>query len=284
MRLPNFLLIGAQKCGTTWLHHQLRQHPQIFMPPTKEQSYFCWDSGPLAYSQQQYQTYFAESSLPACGEATAAYFWTHTGSEWDIKPLGYHPDIPRRVYQTLGADTRLILTLRNPLQRAVSAYFHHLAWGAIAPDQPLLAAGHFMGLIDMGFYAAHLANWLAVFPLENFLILTLEADIEPQPQATLERCYRHLAVTAPEVALAGVELPQYPGTARIWREGAVWVRKPQYATLNLPEPTAAELHTYYQCRVDSTTLVRLQQIYAADTLRLSQLLGIDFQALWPTVG
>lgn len=271
MALPNFLIIGAQKCGTTWLHYHLRQHPQIFMPVAKEQSFFCWRSGPYAYPLAEYEAHFAACHLPRCGESTAAYLWTNSGSIWDQKPAGYEADIPARVYRMLGAETRLIVTLRNPVQRAISAYFHHLAWGAILPHQSLLAVGHLLGIIAIGFYAAHLRNWLAVFPPENFLVLSLEEDIQAQPQAALYRCYQHLGVPLPATLPVDIQARQYPGIARIFAQQAWWTLKPAVATPPL-EITPETLTRDYDCRVDTATIAQLEAIYAEDQQQLRQLL------------
>jgi hypothetical protein len=270
--LPQFLVIGAQKAGTSWLHHHLRRHPGVFMPEAKDQGYFCWCEGPQALTLEQYLQVFepaAEDQL--VGEATAAYFWTDSGSAWGAKPAGYCPDVPKRVLDTLGGETRLILSLRDPVERAVSAYLHHIAFGDLDPAVSLLDAGDFIGLLDIGFYAAHLENWLRYFPLQQFLVLDFEQDIQGQPRVALRRVFEFLEVDPAWQA----NLPEHPvfeGRERLWLEGEVWVPATQYP--GAPPGQRKEIKGRSWCRrVNRSTIERLRGIYAADQDRLKMLLG-----------
>jgi hypothetical protein len=267
--LPGFLVIGAQKAGTSWLHSNLRRHPGIFMPEAKDQGYFCWVEGSQAIGLEEYRRNFDgchEGQL--AGEATAAYFWTSTGSPWDVKPEGYCPDIPGRVKNVLGRDLRLVLSLRDPVERAVSAYLHHIAFGDLDPAVNLLDAGSFMGLLDIGFYAAHLRNWQLHFPREQFLVLGFEQDIVARPRATLTRAFAFLGVDA-DYHVEEAAQPVFEGTERIWLEDEVWVpADPVRAT----SATRRIDGRSYRCAVDRTTLQTLREIYAQDHAELGQIL------------
>ena len=269
-RLPNFLIIGAQKAGTSWLNQKLCQHPRIFLPKTKDQAFFCWCDKPDALTLEQYREGFEPGPDEiAVGEATAAYFWTGSGSHWDIKPDGYCADIPKRVADTLGRGTRLILSLRDPVDRTVSAYLHHIAMGDLDPGVSLLDAGDFSGLIDIGFYAAHLRNWLRYFPLEQFLVLGYEQDIAKYHRETLRRVFGFLGVD-PDWQVKDPEQVVFEGRARIWRDGGVWVPVNEYPTVPAHEQRQIEGHPY--CRlVDSSTIAKLRKIYANDQAELQDL-------------
>jgi hypothetical protein len=266
--LPGFLVIGAQKAGTSWLHQNLRAHPGIFMPEAKDQGYFCWVEGPQAIGLEEYRRSFDDCRDDQfAGEATAAYFWTATGSPWDVKPAGYCPDIPGRVKDTLGGDICLVLSLRDPVERAVSAYLHHIAFGDLDPAVGLLDAGSFIGLLDIGFYAAHLRNWLQHFPRERFLVLGFEKDIVAQPHATLRRVFEFLGVDADWQAGDAAQ-PVFEGSERVWLEDEVWVPGGE---------GAGELRRFNgkdYCRlVDRSTIQTLREIYAADQAELYELIG-----------
>ena len=73
MVTPDFLIVGAQKCGTTWLHHHLRMIPQVFMPQDKDAPLFFNDA-------QEAETYCRrfDTALPGqlIGDACAGFFWT----------------------------------------------------------------------------------------------------------------------------------------------------------------------------------------------------------------
>ena len=103
LTFPDFLGIGAQKAGTSWLHKNLRCHPQIYMPKTKELHYFDWRP------HRSLNTYAREF---AGGEALV---------KGEITP--YSASLPRwciRYIHKLMPDTKLILFLRNPIDRAWS--------------------------------------------------------------------------------------------------------------------------------------------------------------------
>ena len=118
-RLPNFLVIGAMKAGTTSLYHYLRSHPQVFMPDTKEVNFFNpmrnWRRG-----LDWYRSQFAGvgEDVVAIGEASTSY----TKFPWV-------QDAPERIASTLGPNVRLIYVVRHPVERMRSQYLHNLTTG-----------------------------------------------------------------------------------------------------------------------------------------------------------
>ena len=269
--LPRFLVIGAQKAGTSWLHRNLREHPDIFLPETKDRAYFCWCDGSEAINLEQYRHEFAACAPgQLIGEVTAAYFWTESGSQWGAKPEGYCTDVPRRVKDTLGGDVRLVLSLRDPVERAVSAYLHHIAFGDLDPAVSLLEAGDFSGLLDIGFYAAHLRNWLRYFPMQQFLVLDFEQDIVHRPDATLQRVFDFLGVDASQ-KITAAQRPVFEGSERLWLDKEVWVPLDQYPQAPESEQVAIDGRTWYR-RVDAPTIETLRGIYASDQKHLRELL------------
>jgi hypothetical protein len=278
-RLPNFLIIGAQKAGTSWLHQKLRLHPEIFLAPEKDQAFFCWQEGPHVVSFEHYKQGFENATeSQVTGEVTAAYFWTESGSQWGAKPAGYNPDVPKRVLDTLGPETRFILSLRDPVDRAVSAYLHHLATGDLDPSISLLDAGAFSGLIDIGFYAAHLRNWLQHFPLQQILVLIYEKDIVQHQRETLGRVFNFLDVDA-SWKVPEPEQVVFLGRERVWQDDEVWV--PFDSHPNAPGHDQKNIEGRNLCRrVDRSTIHQLREIYARDKLELQNLLGIDLDSSW----
>jgi hypothetical protein len=106
-RLPQFLGLGVQKGGTTTLQKLLEQHPQVWLSPKKELHYFSlhFDRGPEWYSQ-----FFADASPgQCCGDITPYYL--------------FHPEAPQRIADLLP-EARLIVLLRDPVERCLSQYFH----------------------------------------------------------------------------------------------------------------------------------------------------------------
>jgi len=103
--------------------------------------------------------------------------------------------IPQLVHQLLP-DIQLIVCLRNPVDRAVSSYFHQIRAGNIKPTESILDVAQFHGIESMGYYDVHFANWLKYFPMERFLILFYETDIrdDANKNETLKRVFQHIHV------------------------------------------------------------------------------------------
>ena len=122
MTLPNFLIIGAAKSGTSSLYMYLKQHPEVFMSQVKEPHFFSFDheskitTGPgdpiheAVTDFAEYEALFNDvTTEKAIGEASTSYL--------------YRPEAPERIYALLP-DIKLIAILRNPVERAFSAYMH----------------------------------------------------------------------------------------------------------------------------------------------------------------
>jgi hypothetical protein len=188
---PTFVCIGAQKCGTTWLFQNIRQHPDVFVSPKKELHFFNQRnnySNGIGWYRRQFAGY---SGQRAIGERTPNYFWTSTDQR-EIEESGLNRDIPKLVHSHYP-DIKLILCLRNPVDRAVSAYYHHIRMRRISPNSRILDVKDRYGIVSMGFYDVHLSRWLEVFPLDQFLILFYE-DIVRNKEQTLRRVYRFIGV------------------------------------------------------------------------------------------
>jgi len=130
-KVPNFLIVGGAKCGTTSLHHYLRQHPQVFMPDNKE-PLFMVSAIYEKLSRKDPRHKIVETILPpsfkdylnlfkqaknqkARGEASSPYLYY------------YQTAIPK-IKEYLG-DVKIIIILRNPVERAFSSYKHLLKYG-----------------------------------------------------------------------------------------------------------------------------------------------------------
>jgi hypothetical protein len=195
MPLPNFLIIGAQKAGTTWLLRQLRQHPEVFMP-SEEIHFFDKEhhyTNGLSWYKQFFEGVTTESAI---GEKTPDYCWTNQpGAE------GHLPNVHRNIYETLP-DAKLILLVRNPVDRAVSAANHLIRTRRVPPqysiDQLLvgdkrdLAQTH--GVLDYGRYHKHIQAYLNYFDRDQLLVLVFEEAVVDNPQRALERVASFLGV------------------------------------------------------------------------------------------
>jgi tetratricopeptide (TPR) repeat protein/capsular polysaccharide biosynthesis protein len=175
---PNFIIIGATKCGTTSLHEYLKRHPKIFLPQRKELNFFIDRS--FQHGKAWYLSHFpAITDEPGyyTGEASPNYF-DSVGAE-------------QRIAEMFPA-MKLIVLLRNPVDRALSAYHHRAKDGAetrplreaiaaeieelsaLTEDELIQRSCGYQSTIFGGLYVYKLKRWLKVFPREQLLILKSE--------------------------------------------------------------------------------------------------------------
>jgi Sulfotransferase domain len=182
MSLPSFLIIGAQKSGTSWLARNLGQHPQVFMP-SQEIHFFDKDYN-FNKGVDWYEGHFKDAAAAvAIGEKTPDYLWADgQGVE------GHLPDVHKNIYKTLP-EAKLIVILRNPVERAIAAVNHIVRTGRISPlhhiddlltgNKRHLMEGH--GVIDYGRYYRQIKAYHHYFQPDRMLILIYEEDVVQNP-------------------------------------------------------------------------------------------------------
>lgn len=186
--LPNFIIIGAQKTGSTYIHGLLRSHPDIYMPA--EEVRFFEDPEYGTGNLEPLKAMFRDRSTPLRG----------------IKRPDYlaRPEVPARIAHHVPS-ARLIAILRQPVQRLVSAYYYYVKLGFL-PVLPInqglrrILDGESLGstrtgeLLEYGRYATQLERYLAIFPSEQLLIL-LQEEVMTAPLQTINRVVDFLGAT-----------------------------------------------------------------------------------------
>ena len=165
--LPSFLGIGAPRCGTTWIHRQLRDHPEAFVPREKEIHFFDKHYG---RGLDWYASLFDPArGKNAVGEITPSYLYVEGG--------------PRLIRECLG-NVRLMVILRSPVERAYSHYWNILVQHrekGVSPGASFRSvAEQDPRIIQQGFYHDRLLQYLEVFAREDLLIL-LHDDLSRSP-------------------------------------------------------------------------------------------------------
>jgi hypothetical protein len=177
----DFLGIGAQKSGTTWLYEMMRLHPQIDFPAGKEVHF--WDRPYAKTDKAQYFDQF-RASHRCSGEITPAYAMLDAGT---IAEIG-------NVLPLL----RLIFIIRNPIDRAWSSALMALQRAEMtldeASDQWFIDHFYSAGSIARGDYETTIRNWRSCFGEERLLILRYEA-LSDHPRGLLEAVAEHLRVS-----------------------------------------------------------------------------------------
>lgn len=188
---PDFVIIGAQKSGSTALMKQLADHPSVYLPE-QETRYFRYP-------------WFEFQDVSVLDDAVA--------TERDVLRRGIkcpdylaEPDCPQRLRAVLG-EVELIAVLREPVQRALSAYFWGMQWGWVPYAPPEVGIARLLDgaldtdhprareVLDYGRYGEHLARYLEVFPPSKLDVI-LTDDLRRAPDAALRQVFTFLGVDA----------------------------------------------------------------------------------------
>ena len=264
-RLPDFLIIGAAKAGTTSLAAWLGAHPDVFIPARKELHFFDrpgWDD---PVRRAAYENEFAGRREKVVGEATPSY-------------LG-QPGVAERMAE-LVPDARLVAVLRNPVDRAVSHYWyaHSLGRDPRTIEDALFAPTDVPGLryLDAGRYVDHLERLTRHYPRGAVLVRLFE-DLIDHPDVLYRDACSFLGVeaTAHPAAVGQAFNPHYRLRApwvRNWmmRVHAYrrWPRLAQRVERSLMVPTEYP-------KPDPALRARLAPHFAEANARLADWLGRD---------
>jgi hypothetical protein len=194
--LPNLVVIGGLKCGTTSLHHYLNLHPEVAMSRPKELNFFVAElNWPLG--TDWYAGHF-EPSAAARGESSPHY---------TSRPR--FEGVAERMRSVLG-DTRLIYMAREPIDRMLSHYLHNLGGGYDRRPLEEALSDRESSYVSRSRYFFQLEPYLERFDPGHILVITRE-ELKADRRATLERVFRYLEVDP------GFESPQF---SREWETGA----------------------------------------------------------------
>ncbi len=171
----DFIGIGVQRAGTTWIANCLKEHPQICLSSPKEVHFFGTPS--YNYGLNWYSKHFLCQKEQIVGEYDAGYY----SSFPTAKQIKKH-----------FPDTKLIICLRNPIERAFSNYlsvasfeFKNKSFEEYLEKHPEIT--------KRGFYYSYLSNYFKLFPRQNILILIYE-EINRDPKAFIKKVYQFLNV------------------------------------------------------------------------------------------
>jgi hypothetical protein len=195
--LPNFIVVGAAKAGTTSLYHYLAEHPEVYMSPEKEPNFFSKEeieSQNLYYKKknintiEEYKKLFCEAkNEKAVGEASVSYL--------------YYPFVPQKIKNFIP-DARIIISLRNPFERAFSHYLMDLRLGYINisfEDVVYKRVEHkylnlyYQQYVELGFYFEQVRRYIKCFGEDQVKIILFE-DLKNKPKETISNLYRFLDV------------------------------------------------------------------------------------------
>jgi hypothetical protein len=219
-RLPNFLYIGPSKAGSTWLHEVLIRHPQIYLTEAKDLYFFdrYFDRG-LPWYAAQFRG--ASSDHRIVGEVCQEYLSC--------------AEAPQRMRDCLGEDLRLMVTLRDPVQRAFSGYLYMRKHG-VFEGTFREALETRPGMLGHSMYGTLLTRYLEYFDRSAIHCAVFD-DLVEDPQSFIAEvlCWLGVDPMRLDESMLAARLPASRARslllAKLAKGGANWARQRNVTTL-----------------------------------------------------
>lgn len=169
----DFVCLGGNKCGTTWFHTMLAQHPDLNLSIVKEPHFFTFN---FIKGINWYKENWDTSAVGKLGECSTSYL--------------YSKEAMRRL-KTAYPQVKLFVILRNPVERSVSHFRHLLRYQNTDDLNQFLSDNK--EIIENSLYSVHLVNLLNFFQKENIKVLLFDS-IKDQPITLLKESFCFLGV------------------------------------------------------------------------------------------
>lgn len=200
--MPNFLILGAAKSGTTALYHYLKQHPEIYLSPIKETEFFAFEGEKLNFQ--------GPKDLPRLSITTLADYQAQFKDVGDETAIGeaspvylYSSKAPERIHDYLP-DAKLIVILRNPIERAYSQFLMFIRDGreplqdfieAVDEEETRIAQNWAWGwhYLRLGLYHQQLKRYFKLYPQEQIKIYLYE-ELKSNSAGVLKDIFNYLEV------------------------------------------------------------------------------------------
>jgi hypothetical protein len=241
--LPDFLIIGAQRCATGWMSQCLREHPDVFM----------------ARDETRFFDRHYEKGLA----------W------WERTYFRGHPEVPRRIAASLP-QVKLICCLRDPVERMYSGYVLRARQGGRS-DAFLRAVTLHSDLVQRGLYYQQLKRFLEYFRRDSLLVKLYDEKLR-DPVGFIQDVYRFLEVDSTFVP-PSVHRQTKPGlfenTHRVFFAISRVLLHRYSPFKTLYSRMRAKLHSPWAVGFDEGPLLELRRLFSADIEALETLLGRD---------
>jgi hypothetical protein len=281
LNLPDFIIVGVAKAGTTALYEYLNEHPEVYMSPIKETNYFAYEGKntktflgevpnlnfPIRTISEYKNLFFKTNGKLAVGEASPIYF------ESKSAPIKIKKTIPK---------AKIIIILRNPAERAFSDYMMAVKDGIDRKNiqQALNAESHY---VQVGFYFNKIKRYLDLFNKEN-IFLGMYEDFKENNKTFIKKLYQFVGVESSYTPLLSVKhnVGGFPKSILISTLLGV-IRKPLIMNM-VPEKIVGygraikRLNTGERRELPIEIRKSLNQIYRNDILKVQDLTKIDLKS------
>ena len=206
INLPNFLIVGAQKCGTTSLYDILNEHPEANISSVKDINFFSLENK-FTLGVEYYSSYFNKplKKHKITGEASPGYM--------------NYPRVAEKIYHNLG-EVKIVMILRDPIKRAYSQYWDNrrhlkeylsedeIIRDYLSTEYDSASKGYF----SRGVYIQYIEEYLKYFSRDKMHIMIFE-DLLKNPKKELSELYDFLGIDNSEQFL---KLPKPSNSSTIW--------------------------------------------------------------------
>lgn len=274
-RVPNFLYLGTSKAGSTWLYNLLDRHPDTFMVPNKGLYFFChhFDQG-----MDWYLEHFRDAGdALIVGEISHSYL--------------YSADACKRIAE-LGPDTKLMVCLREPVDRAFSAYLDGVKNGKYSGtfEEELERSRE---ILERGMYAKYLTPWVERFGRQRLHAGVFD-ELGEDPERFAGRVFEFLGLspiplTPRELGrMMPAALPRLKPVMKLAKKGSRLLEQLGFRRLRGRFKTSRYIrHLLYRPYTEQNrpvmqpaTRQALQELFRPEILRLDELLGTSFADRW----
>lgn len=240
LRMPDFLIIGAMKAGSTTTYEDLRTQPQIYFSIHKEPHHLCHEWVLSDAGRAEYAELFRKASPEQlCGEASTGY-----------AKLPVYQGVPERALKLIGPQLRVIYNVREPVSRTMS-HHQHLYLAGEAPADFEEAYRSIPDIIDFSRYAMQIEPWIDTFGRNNVHIVRLESHAADRRQGTVELC-----------KFLGIEPhPDLVHADKIFRKATDKMRVPPWLSRPLQSITWSDWYKYkVRPMIPDSMIARLKRI------------------------
>ena len=283
---PNFFIVGAPKAGTTSLYKYLENHPDVFMSALKETNFFSYqeiEEQKLYYKEKgigdwkNYLTLFENAGgKKAIGEASVSYlFYPKTAAAIKEKYI----------------EARIIIMLRNPVERALSHYFMDYKMGymnrkfsdiVFRSRETHLQKMQYQQYIELGLYAEQVKRYIDAFGREKVMLIFFE-DFKANTASEVKRLYRFLNVEEKFLVDTtqkhnAFQTPRNKFFLALYRFDGLRKILKNILPASLLKKIKSSLMTDKKEAVDENTIAHLKKLFEPDVRELEKLLNRDLKS------
>jgi len=237
--LPNLFIAGTQHAGAEWLASQLDLHPEVGIAKGKGRGFF---NRPTRIENEAAASEYRQairSAGPArwLGDCSPDYFWHSEGGPFGPRKT----DTAAQLRRNAAPDAQVFLCLREPVSRAIAAFWHYYSLGKMDAASGIFRASKNLGIIDMGFYKRHYEHWVDNLGEDRVHVLLYD-DLVDDPKGQIESTLNQLQLEGDEAYWSSVDAGPVV-------KPKAWIR-PIQARNPISEQEIAALFELYRPEID----------------------------------